>query len=70
MLGVYTGRGAVLSFSKRSSLVKDGFSPLSAPACNNDLEDILSEWTLLLFLCVPYKANSDSSFSLMTRPVM
>ncbi|AWO96795.1 putative IGF-like family receptor 1 [Scophthalmus maximus] len=36
------GRGAVLSFSKRSSLVKDGFSPLSAPACNNDLEDILS----------------------------
>ncbi|XP_035019365.2 IGF-like family receptor 1 [Hippoglossus stenolepis] len=38
------GRRPVLHFSKRSSLAKEGFAPLSAPACNNDVlsPDILA----------------------------
>ncbi|XP_035528120.1 IGF-like family receptor 1 [Morone saxatilis] len=36
------GQGTVLSYNRRSSYIKAGFSSLSAPPDNNDLEDILS----------------------------
>ncbi|XP_030013036.1 IGF-like family receptor 1 isoform X2 [Sphaeramia orbicularis] len=36
------GQNMVLNFVRRSSLMSAGFSPLSAPAANNDLEDFLS----------------------------
>ncbi|XP_032374265.1 IGF-like family receptor 1 isoform X2 [Etheostoma spectabile] len=36
------GQHTVLTYSRRSSYVNSGFSPLSAPPGNNDLEEILS----------------------------
>ncbi|XP_051261583.1 IGF-like family receptor 1 [Dicentrarchus labrax] len=36
------GQSTVLSYNRRSSYIKAGFSSLSAPPGNNDLEDILS----------------------------
>uniref|UniRef100_UPI0037E89731 IGF-like family receptor 1 n=1 Tax=Semicossyphus pulcher TaxID=241346 RepID=UPI0037E89731 len=36
------GQNSVLSYSRRSSYISAGFSPLSAPPANNELEDVLS----------------------------
>ncbi|XP_071326820.1 IGF-like family receptor 1 [Trachinotus anak] len=36
------GQHLVFDYRRRSSVISDGFSPLTAPACKNDVKDIIS----------------------------